>query len=75
MPQEFIESCILYDNNKDVKEIKIYPSARMFETMTVWGDMFGHRLPDGMPMLQWIIISLIFDIMAFLLFALARLVK
>ncbi len=75
MPQEFKESCIQYDDNKKVKEINVYPSARMFETMTIWGDMFGHRLPDGMPMLQWIIISLIFDIIAFLLFALARLVK
>ena len=75
MPAEFTESCIQYDDNKEVKEIKVYPSARMFETMTVWGDMFGHRLPEGMPMLQWIIISLIFDIMAFLLFALAKLVK
>lgn len=73
MPAEFIESCIQYDENKKVKEIYVYPSARMFETMTVWSDMFGHRLPDGMPMLQWIIISLIFDIMAFLLFALAKL--
>ncbi|MBR1787141.1 MAG: CvpA family protein [Paludibacteraceae bacterium] len=71
----FAETCIEYNSNGDVEKINVYPSARMFETMTVWGDMFHHRLPEGMPMIQWIIISLIFDIMAFLLFALAKLIK
>ena len=75
MPKAFAESCIEYKENGDVEKINVYPSARMFETMTVWGDMFHHRLPEGMPMIQWIIISLIFDIMAFLLFALAKLIK
>ena len=75
MPQEFAKSCVEYDSDKNVKSIKVYPSARMFETMTVWNDMFHHRLPDGMPMIQWIVISLIFDIIAFLLFALAKLIK
>lgn len=70
----FAETCIEYNENGDVVKINVYPSARMFETMTVWSDLFHHRLPDGMPMLQWIIISLIFDIMAFLLFALAKLI-
>ncbi len=68
MPEEYHKKCVEYDDNGNAVKINVYPSARMFETMTVWGDMFGKRLPDGMPMLQWIIISLIFDIMAFLLF-------
>ena len=75
MPKAFAESCIEYKADGNVAKINVYPSARMFETMTVWSDMFHHRLPDGMPMFQWIIISLIFDIMAFLLFALAKLIK
>lgn len=73
MPSEFINSCVEYKENGDVEKINVYPSARMFETATVWGDMMKHRLPGGMPMIQWIILSLIFDIMAFLLFALAKL--
>lgn len=73
MPPEFLNSCIEYDANGEVEKINVYPSARMFETATVWVDMFKHRLPGGMPMIQWIILSLIFDIMAFLLFALAKL--
>lgn len=73
MPPEFIKSCVEYQENGDVKKINIYPSARMFETATVWLDMMKHRLPGGMPMIQWILVSLIFDIMAFLLFALAKL--
>ena len=72
MPSEFINSCVEYKENGDVEKINVYPSARMFETATVWGDMVKHRLPGGMPMIQWIILSLIFDIMAFLLFALAK---
>lgn len=72
MPQDFRDQCVEYNSNGKIAKINVYPSSRMFETATVWGDMFGHRLPDNMPMAQWILISLIFDIMAFLLFALAK---
>ncbi len=71
--ESFAETCIKYNENGDIEKINVYPSARMFETATVWVDMMKHRLPGGMPMIQWIILSLIFDIMAFLLFALAKL--
>ena len=38
------------------KMAKIYPSSRMFDTMTVWKDIFTGKLGD-MTMIQWIIIS------------------
>lgn len=73
MPQAFKDACVQYNENNKVVKINVYPSARMFDTTSVWEDMFKHRLPGGMPMIQWILVSLIFDIMAFLLFALAKL--
>lgn len=70
---DYVDTCVDYSVNGDVKTIKIYPSSRMFDTMAVWGDLFKHRLPNGMPMIQWILISLIFDIMSYVLIALFKL--
>ena len=53
------------------KKANIYPSGRMFDTMSVWKDIFSGKLGD-MTMLQWIIIALICDLVAFILFALFR---
>lgn len=57
--------------SKYAQEAKVYPSGRMFDTMSVWGDIFGGKLGD-MTMIQWIIIALICDLVAFILFALFR---
>lgn len=59
------------DYTKYVQKSKVYPSNRMFDTMSVWGDIFKGRLGE-MTMIQWIIIALICDLVAFLLFALFR---
>lgn len=53
------------------KKANIYPSGRMFDTMSVWKDIFSGKLGD-MTMIQWIIIALICDLVAFILFALFR---
>lgn len=50
----------------------VYPSERMFETLTAWSDIMHGYLPSYMKILQWLLISLIIDIVAFLLFYLAR---
>lgn len=54
--------------SKYAQKAKVYPSGRMFDTMSVWGDIFGGKLGD-MTMIQWIIIALICDLVAFILFA------
>ena len=59
------------DYAKYAEKAKIYSSNRMFDTISVWRDIFKGRLGD-MTMLQWIIIALICDLVAFLLFALFR---
>jgi len=59
------------DYVKYAKKALVYPSGRMFDTMSVWGDIFKGSLGD-MTMLQWIVIALICDLVAFLLFALFR---
>ena len=59
------------DYSKYVQKAKVYPSGRMFDTISVWSDIFKGRLGD-MTMLQWIIIALICDLVAFILFALFR---
>lgn len=56
---------------KYAEEVKVYPSGRMFDTMSVWRDISKRRLGD-MTMLQWILIAFICDLVAFLLFALFR---
>lgn len=53
------------------KKEKVYPSGRMFDTMSVWKDMVSGGLGD-MTMIQWIVIALICDLVAFILFALFR---
>ncbi|OKY84747.1 MAG: hypothetical protein BHV69_07725 [Bacteroidales bacterium 52_46] len=70
MPADFAKECVTMEGDK-IKEFNIYPSKRMFDTMSVWGDIFSNRL-KGMTMLQWIIIALIFDIVSFILFTLFR---
>lgn len=70
MPEGYHNRCVVKDGDK-VKSYKVYPSARMFDTMSVWGDIISGRLV-GMIMIQWIIISLIFDLISFILFVLFR---
>lgn len=57
--------------SKYAQKANVYPSNRMFDTMSVWGDIFKGRLGD-MTMLQWIVIALIVDLVSFILFALFR---
>lgn len=71
MPQDYLDNRYEMDG-KTIKNYKIYPSERMFDTMSVWGDIAHNRLPLGMTMLQWIVIALIFDIISFILFAIFR---
>lgn len=64
------------DNPQDIEKGKfryrIYPSSRMFNTWNVWEDMFGGRLPKDMKLLGMILLSLIVDIIAYVLRILAR---
>lgn len=53
------------------QKAEVYSSQRMFDTMSVWSDILKGRLGD-MTMIQWIIIALICDLVAFILFALFR---
>jgi len=79
MPPTYKDSCVVYQTKKEqagenvkvvktdkVKKYNVYPSQRMFDTMSVWGDIIWGRLV-GLTMLQWIIISLIFDVISFIL--------
>lgn len=68
MPNEYSKKCVVMKDGK-IKSFTVYPSKRMFDTMSVWGDIISGRLV-GMTMFQWIVISLIFDIVSFILFAL-----
>lgn len=70
MPNEYEKKCVVKSGDKIIK-FNTYPSKRMFDTMSVWGDIVKGRLAD-MTMIQWIIISLIFDLVAFILFTLFR---
>lgn len=70
MPNDYSEKCVVKSGD-EVISYNVYPAKRMFDTMSVWGDIVSGRLV-GMTMIQWIIISLIFDIVAFILFALFR---
>ncbi len=68
MPDDFVEKSCMYEGKSS--DYKVYPSSRMFDTFTVWSDIFHGRLPGYMNMLQWVLISLVIDIIAFLLFRL-----
>ena len=70
MPNDYNEKCVVKSGDKIIK-FNTYPSKRMFDTMSVWGDIISGRLVD-MTMIQWIIIALIFDVVSFILFALFR---
>ncbi len=70
MPNDYNKKCIVKTGDKIIK-FNTYPSKRMFDTMSVWGDIVDGRLTD-MTMIQWIIIALIFDIVSFILFAIFR---
>lgn len=72
MPADFLSTCEKTSEEDTGKVVKytVYPSNRMFDTFTVWDDIFHSRLPGYMKMIQWILISLIVDIISFLLFAL-----
>lgn len=71
MPEKYSDKIVTKNKAGKIIKYKVYPSQRMFDTMSVWGDILSGRLV-GLPMLQWIIISLIFDIVAFILFAMFR---
>ncbi len=70
MPVDYKDTTMELKDGK-VVQFTVYPSGRMFDTMSVWGDMLHHRLMN-MTMIQWIVIALIFDIVSFILFALFR---
>ena len=70
MPKAYSDGCVVMKDGK-LDNFNVYPSHRMFDTMSVWSDILSGRLL-GMTMLQWIIIALIFDIVSFILFALFR---
>ncbi len=70
MPIDYKDSTMELKDGKIAKFL-VYPSGRMFDTMSVWGDLLHRRLMN-MTMIQWIIIALIFDIVSFILFALFR---
>ncbi len=65
---ENIEGDTIYKMMK----FNVYPSERMFETLTTWSDILHGYLPSYMKILQWLLIALIIDIVSFLLFYLAR---
>lgn len=79
MPAAYKDSCLVYKTKKEqvgesvkvvktdkVKKYTVYPSQRMFDSIPVWGDVLFGRLV-GLTMLQWIIVSLIFDVVSFIL--------
>ena len=78
MPEEFAVAQIEYGTyeNEDGETVqkmvgyKNYPSKHMFDTWTVWGEIFKGYLPDYMKIIQWILISLLFDIVSFILLTL-----
>lgn len=71
MPDDYYKKCIVKNKSNEIKSYKVYPSKRMFDTMSVWGDIVSGKL-IGMTMLQWMVLSLIFDIVSFILFVLFR---
>lgn len=71
MPNDYNDKCVVKSKEGKIKKFNTYPSQRMFDTMSVWGDITSGRLAD-MTMIQWIIIALLFDIVSFILFALFR---
>ncbi|MCD8237155.1 MAG: hypothetical protein LUD00_11050 [Prevotellaceae bacterium] len=66
MPDGYRKECVV-DSDGEIIKFNVYPSKRMFDTMSVWGDIFSVRI-YGMTMFQLIIIALIFDIVSFILF-------
>lgn len=70
MPDNYNRRCVVKSKN-EIKSYNVYPSKRMFDTMSVWSDIVSGKLV-GMTMLQWIVIALIFDIVSFILFVLFR---
>lgn len=70
MPEGYQKKCVVKAGD-EIKSYKVYPSTRMFDTMSVWGDILSGRLV-GMTMFQWIIISIIFDLISFILFYLFK---
>lgn len=70
MPDGYVRQSVVKSGN-DTTGFNVYPSSRMFDTISVWSDITSHRLA-GMTMLQWIVIALIFDIISFILFTLFR---
>lgn len=64
------------DDPQDIEKgdfrYRIYPSSRMFSTWNVWEDMFAGRLPKDMKLLGMILLSLIIDIVAYVLRVLAK---
>lgn len=75
MPQEFVDAQIEYktienSNGEEVQKMtgyKTYPSKHMFDAWTVWREIFKGYMPSYMTIIQWVLIALIFDIVAFLL--------
>ncbi len=72
MPADYKEQCLVKSSDGTIESYSVYPSSRMFDTISVWGDILKGRLLSDMTMIQWVLIALIFDIVAFILFALFR---
>lgn len=60
------------DIEKGEFRYRVYPSSRMFGTFNVWEDMLNGRLPADMKLIGWILVSLIIDLVAFILRILAK---
>lgn len=58
------------ESEREDRRYEIYPSERMFNTWTVWEDLFAGRLPDYMKLAQWIVLAIIVDLVAFILWSL-----
>lgn len=75
MPQDFFDKQMTYetvenDEGEEAQEMVeyiTYPSKHMFDTWSVWSEIFKGYLPSYMKIIQWILMSLIIDIVAFLL--------
>ena len=72
MPQEYTQTCMAYKNKgtKESPKMKmagydVYPSANMFNTASVWGDMLHGHLPPYMKIILWLLAALVVDIVAY----------
>ena len=74
MPKDYFNSTVeskkLKNGTEEIEEYYVYPSSRMFDFQNVWADWFTKKLPRDHSLIGTIIIALIIDIIAFILFML-----